>query len=41
LEDKIEEEFVIVWTYDGETMSMPQSTQNEALNQAEKLLRVH
>jgi hypothetical protein len=35
------ETFIVVWTIDGETMSMPHSTQNGALRQAEKLLREH
>jgi hypothetical protein len=38
-EDKMEEKFTVVWTIDGETMSIPHSTQDEALHQAEKLLR--
>ena len=38
-EDKMEEKFIVVWTIDGETMSIPHSTQDEALHQAEKLLR--
>ena len=29
------EKFIVVWTIDGETMSMPHSTQDEALQQAE------
>ena len=33
--------FILVWTIDGETMSMSHSTQDEALRQAEKLLREH
>ncbi len=40
-EDKMEEKFIVVWTIDGETMSIPHSTQDEALHQAEKLLRKH
>ena len=28
------EKFIVVWTIDGETMSMPHSTQDEALQQA-------
>jgi hypothetical protein len=35
------EKFIVVWTIDGETMSMPHSTQDEALQQAETLLREH
>ena len=35
----MEEKFIVVWTIDGETMSIPHSTQDEALHQAEKLLR--
>ena len=35
------ERFIIVWTVDGETMSLPHSTQNGPLQQAEELLRQH
>ena len=35
------EKFIVVWTIGGETMSMPHSTQDEALQQAETLLREH
>ena len=35
----MEQKFTVVWTIDGETMSIPHSTQDEALHQAEKLLR--
>jgi hypothetical protein len=35
------EKFILVWTIGGETMSMPRSTQDYALRQAEKLLREH
>jgi hypothetical protein len=35
------ERFIVVWTIDGETMSVPHSTQDAALRQAEKLLREH
>jgi hypothetical protein len=38
-EDKMEEKFTVVWTIDGETTRIPHSTQDEALHQAEKLLR--
>jgi hypothetical protein len=37
----MDEKFIIVWTIDGESMSIPHSTQDEALHQAEKLLREH
>jgi len=37
----VAEKFIVVWTIDGETMSMPHSTQDEALQQAETLLREH
>ena len=37
----MEEKLIIVWTVDGETTSIPHSTQKEALHQAEKLLREH
>jgi len=40
-EDKMEEKFIVVWTIDGETMSIPHSTQDQALHQAETLLREH
>jgi len=33
--------FIVVWTIDGETMSIPHSTQDQALHQAETLLREH
>jgi hypothetical protein len=33
------EKFIVVWTIDGETMSVPHSTQDEALQQAKELLR--
>jgi hypothetical protein len=35
------EKFIVVWTVDGETTSTPHSTQDEALQQAETLLRKH
>ena len=35
------EKFIMVWTIDDETMSMPHSTQDGALQRAEKLLREH
>ena len=35
------EKFIVVWTIDGESVSMPHSTQNEALQLAENLLREH
>jgi hypothetical protein len=35
------EKFIVVWTIDGETMSKPHTTQEGALQQAEKLLRAH
>jgi hypothetical protein len=35
------EQFIVVWTIDGETMSVPHSTQNAALQQAEEHLRKH
>ena len=35
------EKFILVWTVDGETVTVPHSTQNEALRQAEDLLRDH
>jgi hypothetical protein len=35
------EKFIVVWTINGETMSMPHSTQNEALRLAENLLHEH
>jgi hypothetical protein len=35
------ENFIVVWTIDGQTMSVPHSTQNGALKQAEELLREH
>jgi hypothetical protein len=38
-EDKMEEKFIVVWTIEGETMSIPHSTQDEALHKAEQLLR--
>jgi hypothetical protein len=41
LEGYMAEKFIVVWTIDGETMSMPHSTQDEALQQAETLLREH
>jgi hypothetical protein len=40
-ETAMAEKFILVWTIDGETMSMSHSTQDEALRQAEKLLREH
>ena len=40
-ENKMEEKFIVVWTINGETMSIPHSTQDEALHQAETLLREH
>jgi hypothetical protein len=33
------EKFIVVWTIDGATTSAPYPTQNEALQQAERLLR--
>jgi hypothetical protein len=39
--DNMAERFIVVWTIDDETMSVPHSTQDEALQQAEKLLREH
>ena len=35
------EKFIVVWTIDGENMSMPHSTQDEASQQAETVLREH
>jgi hypothetical protein len=35
------EKFILVWIINGETISMSHSTQDEALRQAEKLLREH
>jgi len=35
------EKFIVIWTIDGETKSIQHSTQDEALHQAEKLLRKH
>jgi hypothetical protein len=35
------EKFIMVWTIDDETMSMPHSTQDGALQRAEKLLHEH
>jgi hypothetical protein len=35
------EQFIIVWTIGGETMSAPHSTQNAALQQAKELLCEH
>jgi hypothetical protein len=35
------EKFIVVWTVHGETTSTHHSTQNEALQQAENLLRTH
>ena len=37
----MDEKFIIEWTIDGETTSIPHSTQDAALHQAEKLLREH
>jgi hypothetical protein len=37
----VEEKFSLVWTIDGETMSTHHSSQDEALQQAEELLRKH
>jgi hypothetical protein len=37
----MEEKFIVVWTIDGETMSIPHSTQDQALHHAETLLREH
>ena len=37
----MDEKFIVVWTIDGETTSIPHSTQDEALQQAEKLLSEH
>jgi hypothetical protein len=33
--------FILVWTIDGNTISAPHSIQDEALQQAEELLRQH
>jgi hypothetical protein len=33
------EKFIVVWTMAGQTMSVSHSTQDEALQQAEELLR--
>lgn len=38
MEDSVVERFIVVWTIDGETMSVPHSTQNAALQQAKELL---
>jgi hypothetical protein len=35
------ERFIVVWTIAGQTMSALHSTQDEALRQAEELLRRH
>ena len=35
------EKFIVVWTIAGQTMSVSHSTQHEALQQAEALLREH
>jgi hypothetical protein len=35
------EQFIVVWTIRGETMSAPHSTQNAALQQAKELLCEH
>jgi hypothetical protein len=35
------EKFIVVWTLDGESVSMPHSNQNDALRLAENLLREH
>jgi hypothetical protein len=35
------ERFIVVWTIAGQTTSVSHSTQNEALQQAEELLREH
>ena len=37
----MDEKFIIVWTIDGETMSIPHPTQDQALHLAETLLREH
>jgi hypothetical protein len=39
--DGIAENFIVVWTIDGETMSVPHSTQNGALQQAKELICEH
>ena len=40
-EDKVDEKFIIVWTIDGETMSIAHPTQDQALHLAKTLLREH
>jgi hypothetical protein len=35
------EKFIVVWTIGGETVSVPHSTQNDALQQAQELMRDH
>ena len=35
------EKFIVVWTIAGQTMNVSHSTQHEALQQAEELLREH
>jgi hypothetical protein len=37
----MDEKFIVVWTIDGETTSIPHATQDAALHQAEQLLREH
>jgi hypothetical protein len=37
----MEDRFILVWTVDGESANMPHSTQNEALQRAEGLMREH
>ena len=36
---RVAEQFIVVWTIDGETMSVPHSTQDAALEHAKELLR--
>ncbi len=36
---RVAEQFIVVWTIAGETVSAPHSTQNAALQQAKELLR--
>ena len=37
----IADRFILVWTIDGETANRPHSTQNEALQRAEGLMRAN
>jgi len=37
VEGNMAEKFIVVWTIDGETMNVPHSTQDGALQQAETL----